>query len=516
MDPQTRNQDIAEGPHRQPQRLSTKSMALIFLLSFLCTNLMANSSMQGAYLPKLQGSQQVSSNHSQNIVYVQQQQQELPTCQELMRQPHSPYSNGAFLTRATTNVAWKMRPDGSRELTLPSTCQLKRYTSQEAKQCLAGKKLLFVGDSLTRYTYTSLAYFLEHNKWPNPFGRDRTCKIQKLSNHDCSKLEPNVLVPEDWLWELGDWNSSWEMILTTLGGGTDGGIFGGKMEVTYVKEMDGGGGYEYVTSNSSDGVTLRLAMELGWKGNEPYTGYDFSGCAKKGACRYTSEMYQQRVKNTEQFRSMDPLDLKANQLFGFDWRYDNFTQAFSNGTEFLKNHVDTDYVLYNRGLWGQLPKGRAKQIMESMYQITGGKSKPDGRCFYRTTTECERSTKRSLGDHERKDVYEVTNAANCEFFDVNHITKEFGLFQWSHPPPDRNLMDERQTVLWDAVHYQPWVYEELNNLLLNVLCNAKDRNDKYLKALEEKKQLCNAIDHPIAKMTCQRKAEADAKFLFGR
>ena len=426
-----------------------------------------NSNMREAYYPRLQGSQQLASNHSQNIVYVQQQQQELPTCQELMQQPHSPYSNGAFLTRSTTNVAWKMRRDGTRELTLPSTCQLKRYTSQEAKQCLAGKKLLFIGDSLTRYTYLSLAYFLEHDKWLDPFNRYQTCKIRNLSNHDCLKVEPNICAEGDW--------KNWETYLTTLGGGADGGTFGGKLEV--VGDHGEGEAYEYVTTSSSDGVTLRFASETGWQGNEPYTGYDFAGCAKKGTCRYTSEMYQQREQNRKAYesyiKSSHPLHRNANQTFGFDWRYKNFAQASSNGTEFLKNHLDTDYALYNRGLWGRLPKDKAKQVMESMYKITGGKSKPDGRCFYRTTTQCERTKKNSLGDHERNDVYEVTNTANCEFFDVNHITEEFGLFQFSHPQPDRNLMDERKTIFWDAVHYQPWVYGEINNLWLNVLCNAK-------------------------------------------
>jgi hypothetical protein len=33
---------------------------------------------------------------------------------------------------------------------------------------------------------------------------------------------------------------------------------------------------------------------------------------------------------------------------------------------------------------------------------------------------------------------------------------------------------EYTNVFWDSVHYQPWVYEELNNVMLNVLCNAKN------------------------------------------
>lgn len=32
-------------------------------------------------------------------------------------------------------------------------------------------------------------------------------------------------------------------------------------------------------------------------------------------------------------------------------------------------------------------------------------------------------------------------------------------------------MVEYNSIFWDSVHYMPWVYEELNNLLLNMLCN---------------------------------------------
>jgi hypothetical protein len=94
------------------------------------------------------------------------QQQALPTCESLMKSPNSPVSDGAFLTRETTPNIWTLRADGSRELTLPLTCRLKRYTSSEARQCLSNKHLSFIGDSLTRYQYLSLAYFLERGQYP--------------------------------------------------------------------------------------------------------------------------------------------------------------------------------------------------------------------------------------------------------------------------------------------------------------------------------------------------------------
>ena len=131
------------GASRPPVRLSRRNVGFILILlwSLFYIKLAGpfTSTMWAVYTPMLrehvvsQG-QQLSAellhpepNHSHA------NKPTLPTCKELMQQPHSPYVRGAFLTRLSTDVTWKMRRDGSRELTLPSTCQLKRYTSDEAK-----------------------------------------------------------------------------------------------------------------------------------------------------------------------------------------------------------------------------------------------------------------------------------------------------------------------------------------------------------------------------------------------
>ena len=93
----------------------------------------------------------------------------LPTCDELMQRPFSPFSDGAFLTRKSTPVLWKMRQDRSREVFLPSSCRLKRYTAQQESQCLKNKSLLFVGDSVALFQFLSFAYLLDNKKWPKHF-----------------------------------------------------------------------------------------------------------------------------------------------------------------------------------------------------------------------------------------------------------------------------------------------------------------------------------------------------------
>jgi hypothetical protein len=126
----------------------------------------------------------------------------LPQCDKLMQNPSSPFADGAFLTRKTTQVVWKMRHDGSRELTLPLTCQLKRYTARQAGMCLKNKSLLFIGDSLTRYQYLSLAYFLEHKQWPPRYqatGYHPCLQVDEHNNTACSTPDkPNVCCEYDW------------------------------------------------------------------------------------------------------------------------------------------------------------------------------------------------------------------------------------------------------------------------------------------------------------------------------
>ena len=103
--------------------------------------------------------------------------------------------------------------------------------------------------------------------------------------------------------------------------------------------------------------------------------------------------------------------------------------------------------------------------------IGDGDSDITNRCFYKSTTGCLRSLEDGIGNHEFGAVRVATFDAGCEYMDAAHLTEEFSQFLYAHPPPPRNVMSEHDTIFWDLVHYQPWVYEELNNLLLNVLCN---------------------------------------------
>ena len=389
----------------------------------------------------------------------------LPACEELMQQQSSPYADGSFLTRKTTTVVWKMRHDGSRELTLPLTCRLKRYTAQEASQCLAGKSVLFIGDSLTRYQYLSLVYFLEYDRYPPHFQAKVPCNhVDKDGKKTCSDPDdPNVCAEGDWL-KVGGWPA----YLQSLGGGTDGGIFNGHMDGHSLRGDQGLTieNSKYITANddtndSNDETTQRVTIsytnEKGWEGSESFSpGWNFTGCAISGTCRYTSEQYKEKAQLQNDHR--------------FDWNYTTIKDALQEGSLFTKQHLNTNYVLYNRGLWGKMNKNTVNQVMALMYNMTGGNDSMTNRCFFRSTTGCDRTMNNDIHSYEYSTVRRATHDAGCEFIDLGHLTYEFSTLLFRHPAPAR-AGEEYHSVFWDAVHYQPWVYEELNNLQLNILCN---------------------------------------------
>jgi hypothetical protein len=48
-------------------------------------------------------------------------------------------------------VQWSEQPDGRAHQVSLRGCALRRFTHEEARQCLAGKRLVFLGDSVTRW-----------------------------------------------------------------------------------------------------------------------------------------------------------------------------------------------------------------------------------------------------------------------------------------------------------------------------------------------------------------------------
>jgi hypothetical protein len=132
-----------------------------------------------------------------------------------------------------------------------------------------------------------------------------------------------------------------------------------------------------------------------------------------------------------------------------------------------------DIAIYNRGYWG-LPRA----IFPDLYDFSQGEK---GRCFFRTTT-----AGKGMLEHERTHVHDAAWRAGCGFLDFAHLVADFNNIPFKNVEPPKqeygHNKDERETIFWDQAHFHAWVNEELNNVLLNVLCNAhmtiNDRKDE--------------------------------------
>ena len=138
-------------------------------------------------------------------------------CTDLKKIPG--LKNGAFITR--DRGTWRYRLDGSKEYTI-DTCKLKRFTATEARQCLSGHHMLWIGDSVTRYQFIILSYFIEHGSWPPRFGRPnptQPCEhIDENGHPTCSPIdEPNLAKQNDWKIVYGN-DDSWMRMHMFLGG----------------------------------------------------------------------------------------------------------------------------------------------------------------------------------------------------------------------------------------------------------------------------------------------------------
>ena len=77
---------------------------------------------------------------------------------------HWQFSNPANISQPSSLHAFALRDDRG--------CDLRRYTAKEARVRLAGKHILFVGDSVTRHQFEALVIWLETGEYAEPYRRD--------------------------------------------------------------------------------------------------------------------------------------------------------------------------------------------------------------------------------------------------------------------------------------------------------------------------------------------------------
>jgi hypothetical protein len=82
---------------------------------------------------------------------------------------------------------------------------------------------------------------------------------------------------------------------------------------------------------------------------------------------------------------------------------------------------------------------KASMMMDALADMIGGNKASSNRCFYKSTTGCDKSREENIGALEYSYVRKAAYYAGCEYFDEAHLTDEFSTFHYKHPYPNIDM-----------------------------------------------------------------------------
>lgn len=337
----------------------------------------------------------------------------------------------------------------------PKLCKLKRFTYNNALKCLNNKHILFIGDSLSRFQYLSLTYFIEHGGWLSRFRMDSNCThIDEFNKTQCRKGgEPNLNDPH---------MRHYKELHVGLGSH----YFNGKLECQCYR---GQGERSVENMYYENIINSSMQLKLTYMSDNivyPMKGWKRSHCSTESVC-------QMNETNWYEF---------GEKKWDYEY-YDDDPLLYDYISKFQV--PDVNIILVNRGLWTGIPTNitTMSKIFQYISEIT---KKNSGRCFWKgTTVPMEPKMTELLGyrpSHPsnfsllEKDIRHLGSKYSCESFDLSHVTSHFidmlgsDYCVTNNSTWNSNSRFKLTDIYIDRVHFQPWVYEEFNQILLNVLC----------------------------------------------
>ncbi|KAL4438729.1 hypothetical protein ABPG77_006333 [Micractinium sp. CCAP 211/92] len=290
-------------------------------------------------------------------------------------------------------------------------CQLRRFSHAQAQRCLAGKRLVFVGDSVTRYQYLTLLYFLERGDWPAPLGG--------------VPGEPSVANEHEW--------PSWNDFLR----GTNRLFNGRELCDCFRADWVPGSGWKPPEDEKHENRFYR--RRLGGAGGDIFVSH----------LTYTT--YPNRMHGHYGF----PPYLKGRRPcapatcnFPADWAH-----HLAEGLTGPVKDLGPTHLIVNSGLWASsnaLPDWHAIAAAGVAAVAPQG-----GRAIWRGTT-ANRGRKVPVQPGHDARAIQHTQAAGWDLLDAYNIT--------------RPLLSMKRRPMWDGRHFLAGVYREINLYLLNMIC----------------------------------------------
>lgn len=189
--------------------------------------------------------------------------------------------------------------------------------------------------------------------------------------------------------------------------------------------------------------------------HNPIHWFKRNHCSSTGTCKLTSADW-------DQFKR-----IASKKKFDYE--------AFPHEQKFVDHIVDTipdvTIAMSNRGIWGNIPmdKNHAATMFQNLYNIT---KRNNGKCFWKGTTAYSGDYSSEEFAAKEVPIRKLAYKYGCGVYDLSHVTKQFINLVWDGDLGKPGCCGEKEfmEVYFDAAHFRPWVLEEMNQILLNMLC----------------------------------------------
>lgn len=396
--------------------------------------------------------------------------------------------------------------DGSFRYQLPN-CKLRRFRAAEAAKCLRGTHIVFMGDSLSRYFYLDFAAFFAQGKWPMHF-------IDSWPNSRSFLSEKEY---NSWSWFYQETNRALNrgnhaIEICDCARNDSVGFF------EFIRDMFENRHFRYIPSgNLDDDVNDVRLSYIQWWGQMPMRGHqDISlKVPRNKTILPFLKSWNQKLCPKEP-ESLWPLSLNCSdqrpdihQIDFPDFSYKEICEKYPNPTidSWTKEDrcqrferkilagMETTHLLLNTGWHAGLEHVGERVFLEKLADA--------GEKYFAPTPELSRirmpkvvwrqSTKGAIFEDHDKIALNFTNTHGYDklgFFSVGEITHmlrkiddllrgkdDEGLRRLVKPhptswPANKEINSSTVHLIWhDNAHFEPYVYNEINNLFLNAVCS---------------------------------------------
>lgn len=419
------------------------------------------------------------------------------------------------LTSIHRDGSWVMQQDMSYKFEM-SSCRVKHFSHSHAKQCLKGHHLLFMGDSLSRYFYLSLAQLLATKRWGQRFSR---------SSHP--NVGQSMLVEHDFKDKNRSWSLFYEYSNGILNADRENRELCDCFREDNLPFYNNSGPhqqqscfenrfYRHSPGGDLDDVERDIRLSyIQWYGPMPMRGYSPLAFLPRSRSYsvYLEEMGKMFCSNSDKTSHLDLIPYSAHcahqRRANLPWDYPSFFEK-SNCPDDFPSHegqclsfekmvvrpMNVTNLVANIGWHSSLwkPEVKTRAFLEKLY-LTAREvlaERPPGSSMPQLLWRGSNAFA-PFGKTNDQDVSKFMEEKNepdrMAYFDVWSLTEPLASINAAIRAQDEPALQaafvkyRMQTVprvkpslsplanpMVDHAHYEPYVYAEINNLFLNAVC----------------------------------------------